>query len=240
MTRPILTLVLLLLLPMASAWGMDAQKNVDPWESVNRRIFGFNDALDRFLLRPVAKGYSAVMPDPAERGVTNFIANIYEFSSIFNSILQGRLDGAAQSSGRFIVNTTLGLAGFIDVATKIGIEPNYSDFGQTLSVWGFDTGPFIVLPLFGPRTVRSGVGYFVDTYTSIPALIDDRQAAYIFWTVEVIDIRARLLKADDLITGDRYIFQRDAYLQHRQAYINGGMIEDTFSDYEEDEDWEEF
>ena len=111
------------------------------------------------------------MPDPAQRGVSNFIANIYEFNSVINSVLQGRFGGAAQSSGRFVVNTTLGLLGFFDVATPLGIEPNRADFGQTLAVWGFDQGPFVMLPLFGPRTVRSGVGYFFDTYTSIPYLI---------------------------------------------------------------------
>jgi len=122
----------------------------------------------------------------------------------------------------------------------MGIEPNVSDFGQTLAVWGVEPGPFVMLPVFGPRTVRSGVGYFVDTYTSIPALIDDREAAYVFWTIEVIDFRAGLLDADDLITGDRYIFIRDAYLQARRTYINGGVVEDSFSDYEEQGEWEEF
>ena len=97
-----------------------------------------------------------------------------------------------------------------------------------------------MLPLFGPRTVRSGVVYFFDTYTSIPALIDNREAAWIFWTVEVIAYRASLLDADDLITGDRYIFIRDAYISARKAFVNGGVIEDTFSDFEDEGDWEEF
>jgi phospholipid-binding lipoprotein MlaA len=139
-----------------------------------------------------------------------------------------------------MVNTTVGLVGFFDVATRMGIKENRADFGQTLSVWGVKKGPFIMLPLFGPRTVRSGVGYFVDTYTSIPALIDNREAAWIFWTVEVVDYRARLLPADDLITGDRYIFVRDAYLQARQTFLNGGVVQDDFSDYEDEGEWEEF
>ena len=237
LSRYLLAIVLLFpLTPLLAA----EEENIDPWESTNRKIFAFNETLDKYILRPVAKGYDFVMPDAAQRGVGNFISNIYEFNSILNSLLQGRLEGAAQSGGRLLVNTTLGILGFFDVATPMGIEPNVSDFGQTLAVWGVEPGPFVMLPVFGPRTVRSGVGYFVDTYTSIPALIEDREAAYVFWTVEVVDYRAGLLDADDLITGDRYIFIRDAYLQARRTYINGGVVEDSFSDFEEEGDWEEF
>ena len=233
-------LVFFLALPTTSAWGLDEEKNIDPWEPMNRRLFAFNEVMDKYLLRPVAKGYTVVMPDFAQRGVTNFISNIYEFNSVINSILQGRLEGAAQSGGRFVVNSTLGLVGLFDVATPMGIKPHRADFGQTLAVWGFDSGPFLMVPILGPRTVRSGVGYLFDTYTSIPALIDNREAAWVFWTVEVIDFRARLLDADDLITGDRYIFYRDAFLQGRESFINGGVVDDSFSDFEEGEDWEEF
>ena len=237
LSRYLLAIVLLFpLTPLLAA----EEENVDPWESTNRKIFAFNETLDKYILRPVAKGYDFVMPDAAQRGVGNFISNIYEFNSVFNSLLQGRLEGAAQSGGRLLVNTTLGILGFFDVATPMGIEPNVSDFGQTLAVWGVEPGPFVMLPVFGPRTVRSGVGYFVDTYTSIPALIENREAAWVFWTVEVIDFRARLLDADDLITGDRYIFYRDAFLQGRETFINGGVVDDSFSDFEEGEDWEEF
>jgi phospholipid-binding lipoprotein MlaA len=233
-------LVFLLAIPMASAQGVEEAKNIDPWESMNRRVFAFNETLDKYLLKPVARGYRFVLPDFAQRGVTNFISNIYEFNDVINSILQGRAEGAAQSSGRFVINTTLGLLGVFDVATPMGIPLQRSDFGQTLAVWGVDTGPFVMLPLLGPRTVRSGVGYFFDTYTSIPALIENREAAWIFWTVEVVDYRVRLLDAEDLITGDRYIFFRDAYMQSRESFVSGGVVDDSFSDYEEGEDWEDF
>ena len=183
-------LILLLALPMASAWGLEQQKDIDPWEPMNRRLFVFNEALDKYLLKPVARGYRFVMPDPAERGVTNFISNIYEFNTVINSLLQGRPGNALHSGGRLVVNTTLGLVGFFDVASHMELDRRPADFGQTLAVWGFDSGPFMMVPLIGPRTVRSVTGYFVDTYTSIPALIDDRELAYVFWTVEVIDIRA--------------------------------------------------
>jgi phospholipid-binding lipoprotein MlaA len=235
-------LVLFLLLPMAPAWAevQPPLKNIDPWESMNRKLFVFNDTLDKYLLKPVAKGYHYVMPDPAERGVGNFISNIYEVNSFFNGILQGQFTGAAYSGSRFMVNSTIGLLGFIDVATSMGIAQHPADFGQTLSVWGVGSGPFVMMPVIGPRTVRSTVGYFVDTYTSIPAFWETKYA-WTFWTVEVIDYRARLLDAEDLMTGDRYIFMRDAYLSRRAAFVNRGVVQDDFSDYEEgEEDFEEF
>lgn len=241
---PLMRLVLLfsLLLP-ASPWAQEVERtsDVDPWEPVNRKIYAFNDTLDRWLLRPVAEGYKFVMPDAAERGVTNFIANIYEFNSFFNSLLQGEFVGATHAGGRFVVNSTLGLLGIFDVATPMGITPFRADFGQTLYVWGVDAGPYVMLPVFGPRTVRSAVGYFTDTYTSIPYLINEQTWAWTFWTVEVIDYRARILDAEDLMTGDRYVFLRNAYLQRREAFDTRGEVEDTFSDFEEDsEDWEDF
>ena len=232
-------LLFVLLLPGVSAWSKEGQKDVDPWEPMNRRIFAFNETLDKYALLPVARGYQFVMPDPAERGVSNFISNIYEFNSVFNSLLQGRPGNAFHSAGRFLVNTTLGLVGLFDVATPMGIEHSPADFGQTLYEWGFESGPYVMFPLFGPKTVRSGTGYFFDTYTSIPALISDREWAYVFWTVEAIDIRANLIKADDLISGDRYIFIRNAYLERREYFLTG-VVDDSFSDMEDEEDFVDF
>ena len=213
--------------------GASAANNVDPWESMNRHIFAFNDALDENVLLPVARGYRRVVPDPAERGVSNFIANSYEINSIFNSLLQGRPGNAFRSAGRFLLNTTMGLAGFIDVATPMGIERSPADFDQTLYTWDVDSGPYLVLPVLGPRTLRSAAGNFVDNYTSLPVLIEDREWAYLFWGVEAIDLRAQLIKADEIITGDRYIFIRNAYLQRRQYFLTG-EVEDSFSEGEED------
>jgi phospholipid-binding lipoprotein MlaA len=226
--------------PAISVSGFDDAANIDPWESMNRKVFAFNETLDKYLLRPVAKGYRFVTPDPLENGVSNFISNIYEFNTVINSLLQGRGEDAFHSGGRFIVNTTFGLLGLFDVAPPMGIDHRPADFGQTLAVWGLDQGPFLMVPVIGPRTVRSGAGYVFDTYTSIPSLIDDSEIAYTFWIVEAIDIRAQLIKADQLISGDRYIFIRNAYLQRREYFINGGVVEDSFSDFEEEEGFEEF
>lgn len=241
MTLSRLLLVLFLALPPGFAWAEEEKKNIDPWESFNRKVFVFNDTLDRWVLKPVAKGYKFVMPGFAEQGVTNFITNIYDFNSFFNSIFQGEFSGAGRSGGRFLINSTLGLVGLVDVATSMGIQPFNSDFGQTLAVWGLDSGPFVMLPVVGPRTVRSGVGYFVDTYTSIPSFIPSERSAWVFWGVEIVDYRARVLDAEELMTGDRYIFLRDAYLQRRAFFVNRGVVEDDFSDFEEeDEDFVDF
>lgn len=223
----------------ASASASEAEGNIDPWEPMNRRIFAFNETLDGYVLLPAAKGYRYVMPDPAERGVSNFIANIYEFNNAINALLQGRPGNAMRSTGRFLVNTTMGLAGLIDVATPMGIEHTPADFGQTLYEWGVSSGPFVMLPVFGPRTVSSAAGYFVDTYTSIPALMWPPEGSYSFWTVEAVDIRASLIKADDLVTGDRYIFIRNAYLQRREHFLTG-EIQDSFSEQDQTEDYLEF
>ncbi len=233
-------LLLLMALPGISAWGMDNKADIDPWEPLNRKIFAFNETLDKYVLLPTAKGYRFVMPDPAERGVSNFIANIYEFNSVVNSLLQGRPGNALQSGARFLVNTTVGLAGLIDVASPMGIEHSPADFDQTLYTWGVESGPYLMLPVFGPHTVRSSAGYFVDTYTSIPAFLEDQEWAYLFWAVEAIDIRANLIKADDLVTGDRYIFIRNAYLQRREYFLTGGKVEDSFSDFGAGDEFEEF
>ena len=239
LTRYLLLFVLLL----AGTPGVaeDAPVNKDPWEPFNRKMYVFNDTLDRWVLKPTAKGDKFIMPDFAEQGVTNFITNVYDFNSFFNSILQGEFAGSMNAGGRFLINSTLGLLGLVDVATQMGIEPFRADFGQTLAVWGVGSGPFVMMPVIGPRTVRSTVGYFADTYSSIPSLLNDNPIAWTFWTVEIIDYRARLLDAEDLITGDRYIFLRDAYLQRREFFVTRGKVDDDFSDFDRSaEDWEEF
>lgn len=236
-------LVVLLALSPVVVMAEEQQKNVDPFESVNRRLFALNEGLDRFLLRPVAKGYDWLLPGFAKRGVGNLFANIYDFNVAINGVLQGRFVGAAQGGGRFLVNSTLGLAGLFDVATPLGIRPYRTDFGHTLAIWGFEPGPYLMVPLFGPRTIRSGTGTIFDVYTSYPRYaLDNVRLRNTLWGIELIDGRARLLSADELITGDRYIFIRDAYLQARETFVNDGVVQDSFSDFETEgaEDWEEF
>lgn len=232
-----------LLLLTASASGVaqaEDKKNVDPFEPMNRALFGLNNQLDRFVLRPVAVGYDFVMPGFAKRGVSNVFANLYDINAALNAVLQGRLKGALQDGGRFVVNSTIGLAGFFDVATPMGIPVYRTDFGQTLAIWGVDSGPYFMVPLFGPRTMRSGAGTVFDTVMSVPGYIDNVALRNSLWGTELISARASLLSSDELLSGDQYIFVRDAYLQYRDALVNDGEIVDTFSDFEEDEDFEEF
>ena len=213
--------------------------NPDPFEGANRVVFAFNDNVDRFVLAPVARGYKAVTPAFAQRGISNFFANLYDLNGALNAALQGRFDGVAQNSGRFVVNSTVGMLGFVDVASEMGISPYRTDFGHTLAIWGFARGPYLMLPFLGPRTVRSATGTAFDTVASLQWQINDEATRNWLFAIEIIDNRAALTAAEDLITGDRYIFIRDAYLQQREYFVTGGQVEDTFSDFEEDFDWEE-
>jgi len=211
----------------------------DPFEPINRPMFALNDAFDRWALRPVARGYDFVVPAPAKRGVSNFFSNLYDVTSTLNAVLQWRWEGASQSGGRFLVNSTLGVVGLFDVATSMGIRPYRTDFGQTLALWGVPEGPYVMLPLFGPRTFRSGTGTLVDTFAlSVPPYIGDDTLRNSVWGLELVHGRSVLLGSDELISGDRYIFVRDAYLQQRAAFVNDGELQDDFADFEDSWDQE--
>jgi phospholipid-binding lipoprotein MlaA len=233
-----LTLLLILALTTPVLCAQEKVKNPDPFETLNRCVFAFNDGFDKYLLRPVAIGYDFILPDPVHRGMGNFFANLYDANAAVNSVLQWRWVGAGQSGGRFVVNSTVGLLGFFDVATRIGIAPNRTDFGHTLATWGAPSGPFLMVPLFGPRTVRSGTGTIFDAYVSVQATLDNVRLRNTVWGLELVDARSRFLRVDDLISGDRYIFVRDAYLQQREIFVNDGVVTDSFSDYEE-EPWDD-
>ena len=230
-------LVISLLLFNAACASLQGEDNTDPFEKVNRAVFVFNDGLDKALLAPVARGYHWLAPSFVERGVGNFFANLRDLNGAVNAILQGRLRAATRNSGRFIVNSTFGLLGLVDVASAMGIASYKTDFGHTLAIWGVDSGPYLMLPLFGPRSLRSGAGTLFDSVASLQWQLDagDRNSLL---ALELINNRAALGPASDLISGDRYIFVRDAYLQQRKFLVNDGVIEDSFSDFD-DEDWDE-
>ena len=208
----------------------------DPLEPFNRAIFKVNDVLDRGFLRPVSRGYEYLTPDPVQRGIHNFFTNFDDINGALNAALQGEFGGALRNSGRFALNSTLGLAGFFDVASAFGIKPYRTDFGHTLAVWGIAQGPYIVLPLLGPRTARSGAGSLFDTVASVQWQLED-SASWVLMSLEVTDKRAALAEVEDLITGDRYLFVRDAYLQQREYFVGGEVAEDTFTGSEDDFEW---
>jgi phospholipid-binding lipoprotein MlaA len=226
--------ILWLLLVLAPCVAPVQASEDDPLEWFNRPVFEFNNTVDRWFLRPVASAYHKVMPDPMERGVSNFFANLYDATSAVNGLLQWEVEGALQSTGRFAVNSTLGLLGFFDVATPIGIRPYRTDFGHTLAVWGVPDGPYVMVPVFGPRTFRSGTGTIVDTWWSVPTYIDNVRLRNSIWGLELVHGRAQLLSSDQLLSGDQYIFVRDAYLQQRRALTGESSGEDEFSNFEDD------
>lgn len=208
----------------------------DPLEPVNRAVFEFNNTADRFVLRPVAQGYDTVMPSFARVGVSNFFSNFLDANAALNALLQGRLEYGFDNLGRVVVNTTLGFLGFFDVASDMGIPRYQTDFGHTLAVWGVPKGPYVMLPLLGPRTLRSTVGTFVDAYASPTGQIREQDAQWGMRAVELVDLRAGLLGTDQLLSGDQYIFIRDAYLQQRDVITSDGEAKDDFSEF--DDDWE--
>lgn len=198
---------------------------VDPWEGFNRAMFNFNDGLDTYALKPVTKGYKAVMPDMAEEGVHNFFENLADIGTLINNLLQGKFESAGKDFARVSFNSTFGLAGFIDVASPMGIEKHEEDFGQTFGYWGASSGPYVVLPFFGPTTVRDGIGMYPDTLVDPVYHLDDTGARNALYLTRVIDTRAQLLESEKLISGDKYTFIRDAYLQKREFDIADGDVE---------------
>jgi len=202
-----------------------ADNEVDPWESFNRKVYNFNDWFDGKLFKPVAKAYDAVTPTFIQVGVGNFFSNLGELPTLGNDILQGKFQRAASATGRFIVNTTIGIGGTIDVASKMGLEHHDEDFGQTLAVWGVDAGPYVVLPFLGSSTLRDSSAFIVDWNTDPLSYVDDQNTEYGLRALDLLDTRAELLKAEELIIGDRYVFIRDAYLQSREYDIADGNVE---------------
>ena len=202
--------------------SQQAANPVDPWEGFNRRVYAFNDVIDRYALKPVAQGYDFITPEPVQTGVGNFFSNLGEIGTTINSVLQWKWANAGVSSGRFLVNSTLGVAGLLDPATQMGLTVNKEDFGQTLAVWGVDAGPYVVLPLLGGRTLRHAGAIPADIYTDPVTYVEDDTTRWGLRILELVDLRAGLLDQEKLIRGDRYIFLRDAYLQRRQFMISDG------------------
>jgi len=214
-----------------------AEDGVDPLEGWNRTVFSFNETLDRYLLKPVAKGYDFVTPQFVDNGISNIFSNLGEVRNLVNNLLQLKGGEAVDDLGRFAINSTVGLVGFFDVASKWGLEKNQEDFGQTLATWGVNDGPYLMLPLLGPATVRDGVGRISDSFLLPQTYIEDNKVRLAVRGTNVVDARSDLLATEELIEGDKYSFIRDIYLQRRDYLINDGEVEDDFTsdDLPEDE-----
>jgi phospholipid-binding lipoprotein MlaA len=198
----------------------------DPWESWNRGVYKFNDFADRAVAKPVARTYVKVVPQPIRTGVTNFFANLETPTVMVNDALQGKFVAAGSDLGRFLLNTTVGLAGILDPATAAGLAHNNEDFGQTLGKWGVHPGPFIELPILGPSDLRDGAARLVDTYTNPRQYIKNTWIKYGLYLPDLTDRRAALLPLDETLkhTYDPYAFIRDAYLQRRAYLVSDGKI----------------
>lgn len=202
----------------------------DPWEGVNRKVFGFNDYFDTLLVKPVATIYSNLTPPLVQRGVGNFFSNIDDINVAVNDLLQFKLEAAANDTGRVLVNSTIGIIGLFDVASNLGLAKNEEDFGQTFGYWGIPSGPFITLPTVGPSSVRDAVGLLFDGVLN-PFVYSNNYSRSTTYMVEQIHDRAAVLALDELMFGDRYIFLREAYLQRRAYLVADGVITDEFDDF---------
>lgn len=212
----------------------------DPLEGYNRAMYKFNDAVDTAVIKPVAKGYDAVVPDPISQGVSNFFSNLNDITVIINDLLQGKFYQAYKDTHRFVVNTTVGVGGIFDVASLSGLNKNNEDFGQTLGVWGADPGAYVVLPFFGPRNVRDTFGLIGDMFTDPVIYVEGDDARLALVGTRVVDTRAKLLKAEKVLDEaalDEYSYVRDAYMQRRQNLVYDGNppLEDDEFDIFEDE-----
>ena len=203
----------------------------DPFEDLNRDIFIFNEKLDEKLLKPAALTYRKVTPQFARTGITNFFNNLEEIDTTINQVLQGEIKYAFNDASRFVINSTIGLLGLIDVASKMGLERHEEDFGQTLGVWGFNSGPYIMIPFLGPSNPRDLLSRPISSFLSGTFAMEDNDVKLTLIGIDALETRERLLDAETLIIGDKYIFVKDAYVQSREYEINNGSTEnDEFLD----------
>ena len=215
-----------LLLVLLLSFPIFGEEINDPFEDLNRDIFIFNEKLDEKLLKPAALTYRKVTPQFARTGVTNFFNNIEEIDTTINQVLQGEIKYAFNDASRFVINSTIGLLGLIDVASKMGLERHEEDFGQTLGVWGFDSGPYIMIPFLGPSNPRDLLSRPISSFLSGTFAMEDNDVKITLVGIDALETRERLLDAETLIIGDKYIFVKDAYIQSREYEINNGSTED--------------
>ncbi len=222
----------------ASWVGMEADPS-DPLEPFNRSMFALNQHIDTYIAKPVAEEYQKIVPEPIDRGVTNFFNNLDEIPHATNNLLQLKGRAALSDLGRFLVNSTLGFLGFMDVASSWGMEKHDEDFGQTFGYWGAPSGPFLVLPIIGPSSLRDGAGFMVDWYTHpIWRWVGDNQVGWSLRIVEYVDERSDRLRAEKALRSaaglDPYLFFRDSYLQHRRYQVYDGNPPPVSDDADDD------
>ena len=206
----------------------------DPFEDYNRKIWAFNEFLDDNFAKPMAEVYTSIAPDFVEIGLSNFFRNLNELDNTANQLLQGRPVLAINDFSRFLINSTLGLGGVIDVGSRFGLERHDEDFGQTLGSWGVSSGPFLMIPLYGPSTPRGLAGRSVSSVLGGTFAIEETDVRIGVTALDALETRARYLEVETLIIGDRYSFIRDSYMQYQAFELSNG--EDQLDDFVDDMD----
>lgn len=236
MMRTLLCLWLLVPVLAGAAEPAGTAHPDDPWESFNRKVFAFNETIDRYMLKPAAKGYRWITPQWLDDRLTNIFQNARDIPSAINHSLQWQWRRAGHSTGRVLLNSTVGIGGLFNVASKAGLEKHSTDLGLTLARWGVPSGPYLVVPGLGPSTVRDAAAWWPDDYLSPRHYIEPDEVRWGISALYVVDYRADLLDAERVIVGDRYTFLREFYLASRRMAA-GEQIEDDFSAGFEEADW---
>lgn len=220
----VIVLLIALSLPGCATLGDNPR---DPFESYNRAVFNFNDKVDQIAVKPAAEAYRATLPRFVQTGISNFFGNLGDVWIAANNYMQGKFEHGINDTMRFAVNSTLGLLGVLDIATEAGLPKHSEDFGQTLGKWGVQSGPYFVLPLLGPSTVRDSLATPLDLAADGWAYVSSQPWTAAGTVTRVVDLRARALDASNLLEAaalDRYVFVRDAYLQRRQNRVHDGQV----------------
>ena len=205
---------------------------IDPFQNLNEKTHNLNQSLDESIATPIAKIYRKVTPDFVEVGVTNFTDNIEDVNIALNNLLQGKVKDGFSDILRFTINSTIGVLGFFDIASSMGLQKHSEDFGQTLAVWGVSDGPYVVLPVLGPSNLRDTLARIPEAFMTPLLLIDHDRTGYELTAIDLLDKRARFLGLESIVIGDEYLFYRDAYFQSREFDIKDGLIEDDFDDFD--------
>ena len=221
---------IILFIVISSFFNLHASEVNDPFEKFNRKTFEFNENLDELVVKPVAEIYSE-FPVFIKTGVTNFFNNLENIETSVNQMLQGKPGKSLNDLTRFIINTSIGVVGIFDVASSMGLERNEEDFGQTLAVWGVDEGPYIMLPFLGPSTLRDTISRPISSFTSVIFHMTDTDVNIALKSIDALETRERLLDVESLLSGDKYIFVKDAYMQSINYEISDGIdVDDKFVD----------
>ena len=233
-------MTLVIALSACTSIPVDQRVESDPWESMNRSIYKINVVFDNATTKPLSKGYKKIIPRPVRKGVTNFFRNLTTPRSVVNNFLQGKPVHGLSELGRFVLNSTLGIGGLIDVATASGMQEYSEDFGQTAAVWGIPDGPYVMLPLLGPQTLRDAVILPVDIIFYPLYQYDNSSVRDKLYFIRLIDLRYRLLVADKFLddSQDRYVTTRESYLQNREYEVYDGdppVDDDFFDEFLEEE-----